>query len=326
MHCELVVTGLFAAPAAARRPSVELLLARGRCTSASSQSYETWLRDAFELDAPLPAGALTLLAAGGEPGSDWWIRADPAHLRLMRDRLVFVPAAALRIQRNEADALCDALNRHFAPHLNVQVIDGERWVARTAAGLAVAAQPPLELAGREVALAMPPTASALLNEAQMVLHAHPVNEAREARGEPTVNSVWFWGAGRAPRVASKSWHSVTADEPLALGLARAAAMRYHALPPSAAAWLDSAPEDGRHLVVLDALRAPLALSETGEYQDAIARLEQDWFAPLLAALRGGRVGMVTIHVPDAADCLAYETIRTDLRRFWRRPKALEHYA
>jgi hypothetical protein len=326
MHCELVVPGLFAAPAAVRMPSVELLLARGRRTSGGSQTYETWLRDAFELDASLPAGALTLLAAGGEPGSDWWTRADPVHLRLMRDRLVFVPAAALRIQRGEADALCEALNRHFGPQLHVQPTDAERWVLRTSEGLAVSGQPPLELAGRDVTLAMPPTASALLNEAQMVLHTHPVNEAREARGEPTVNSVWFWGEGRAPRIASKRWHSVTADDPLALGLARAAAMQHRPLPPSAAAWLDRAPEDGRHLVVLDSLRAPLALSETGEYQDAIARLERDWFAPLLAALRGGRMGMVTIHVPDAAECLAYETIRADLRRFWRRPKRLEHYA
>ena len=41
-----------------------------------------------------------------------------------------------------------------------------------------------------------------MNEAQMVLHAHPGNEAREARGELPVNSVWFWGAGElgaAPR-------------------------------------------------------------------------------------------------------------------------------
>jgi hypothetical protein len=119
---------------------------------------------------------------------------------------------------------------------------------------------------------------------------------------------------------------VSADEPLALGLARAAAMRYRTLPGSATAWLDRAPEDGRHLVVLDALRMPLALSESGEYHDAIARLERDWFAPLLAALRDGRIGMITIHVPDAAECLAYETIRGDLRRFWRRPRALEHYA
>jgi len=36
--------------------------------------------------------------------------------------------------------------------------------------------------------------------------------------------------------------------------------------------------------------------------------------------------MVTVHVPDAAESLAYETIRGDLRRFWRRPRSLEHYA
>jgi hypothetical protein len=325
MHCELVVPGLFAAPAAERLPALELLLARGRCTGDSSETYETWLHDAFELEVPLPAGALTLLAAGGEPGADWWIRADPVHLRLMRDRLVLVPSAALRIQRSEADALCEALSRHFGPDLQVQVVDAERWVVRTAGGLAVSAQPPLQLAGRDVTLAMPPTATALLNEAQMVMHAHPVNEAREARGEPTVNSLWFWGEGRTPRVTSKRWRSVTGDDPLAHGLARAAKLPYRNLPASAAVWLERAPEDGRHLLALDALRVPLALAETGEYQDAIARLERHWFAPLLAALRGGRIGMVTIHVPDAAECLAYETIRGDLRRFWRRPKALEHY-
>jgi hypothetical protein len=331
MHCELVAPGLFAAPAAARLPSLELLLARGRCTSAGSQSLESWLHDAFELGEPLAAGALTLLGAGGEPGTQFWLRADPVHLRLMRDRLILAPGAALHIARDEAEALNEALNRHFASRLTVQPIDAERWVARVEQDLTLDAQSPLELAGRDVALGMPAAAGGspshqLLNEVQMVLHSHTVNEARESRGEPAVNSLWLWGGGRAPRVATKRWHSVNADEPLALGLARAAAMRYRALPGSATAWLERAPEDGRHLVVLDALRVPLALSETGEYQDAIARLERDWFAPLLSALRGGRIGMITIHVPDAAECLAYETIRGDLRRFWRRPRALEHYA
>ncbi|TMH65183.1 MAG: hypothetical protein E6H57_15090 [Betaproteobacteria bacterium] len=331
MHCELVAPGLFAAPAAARLPSLELLLARGRCTSAGSQSLETWLHEAFELEQPLAAGALTLLGASGDPGELRWMRADPVHLRLMRDRLILVPAAALHIARDEADALTEALNRHFARRLTVQPIDAERWVARAEEDFPIDAQSPLELAGRDVALGMPAGAGGspshqLLNEAQMVLHSHPVNEAREARGEPAVNSVWLWGTGRAPSVVSKRWHSVTANEPLALGLARAAAMRYRALPASAEAWLERAPEEGRHLVILDALRVPLVLSETGDYQDAIARFERDWFAPLLAALRAGRIGMVTIHVPDAAECLAYETIRADLRRFWRRPKALERYA
>ena len=37
-----------------------------------------------------------------------------------------------------------------------------------------------------------------VNEAQMLLFAHPVNAAREARGLPTVNSLWPWGAGALP--------------------------------------------------------------------------------------------------------------------------------
>ena len=331
MHSELVIPGLFAAPAAARLPAAELILARGRCTSGPSQSLEAWLNDAFGLeDQPVAAGALTLLAAGGEPATDVWMRADPVHLRLMRDRLVLVPPAALRITREEADALAGALNAHFAERLLFQVVDEHRWVARLPVAMEVAAQAPLLLAGCDVAGALPSNTASpahqVLNEAQMVLHTHPVNEARETRGEPAVNSIWLWGAAPAPRIGAPRWQSLSATEPIALGLARGGGIRTRAPAANAEAWLDRLPEDGRHLAVLDSLRVPLALSEDGDYQESLAHLERDWFAPLLARLREGRIGMLTVHVPDAADCVAYEIIRGDLRRFWRRPKALEHYA
>src|SRR3954470_24505229 len=252
MHGELVIPGLFAAPAAARLPAAELIFARGRCTSGPSQALEAWLNDAFGLeDQPVAAGALTMLAAGGEPGNDVWTRADPVHLRLMRDRLVLVPPAALRIARDEAEALAGALNAHFGNRLALQVVDEQRWVARLPAAMEVAAQAPLPLAGCDVAGALPPNAASpahrILNEAQMVLHAHPVNEARETRGEPPVNSIWLWGAGRTPKVESGNWHSVSADDPVPLGLARAAGIRHRLLGPSAAEWLERMPEEGRHL-------------------------------------------------------------------------------
>jgi hypothetical protein len=328
MHCELVVPGLFAAPGATRLPSAELLIARGRCTASDARSLEDWLHDAFELgDEALAAGALTLLGAGGEPGGDCWTRADPVHLQLMRERLVLVPAAALEITGDEAAALCAALNQHFAERLVLQAIDARRWVAKLPRDMALGREPALALAGRDVAPSLPPDAAALLNEAQMVLHSHALNEAREARGAPPINSLWLWGAGRAPRAAhAQRWHSISAADPLVLGLGRAAGLRHRPLPAGGEAWLARAPEEGRHLLVLEALRAPLALAEEESYRESLAALERDWFAPLLAALRAGRIGMVTIHVPDAGECTAYETIRGDLRRFWRRPKALEHYA
>jgi len=331
MHAELVVPGLLAARPAGRLPALELLLARGRCSSSESRHLAAWLGQAFALgEGPLPAGALTAAGAGEEIDEQCWARLDPVHLRLMRDRLILLPGAALRITAEEAAALADALNAHFAGRLALRVAEPARWAARLGDALEATAECPLELAGRDVDLCLPggrdaKRAHQLLNEAQMVLHSHPVNEAREARGEAAINSLWLWGTGRKPAAHETRWHCVVADDPLVLGLARSAGVRHQALPANAGAWLERAPEDGRHFVLLDALRLPLALGEAGEVEETLARLERDWFAPLLGALRSGRIGMVSCHIPDGPECVAFETIRGDLRRFWRRPKALETY-
>jgi hypothetical protein len=320
MHCELLVPGLLApmeGGALPRLPALELLLARGRATEGDATSMEAWLAEAFEVEG-LPAGALTLLACAEEPGEAAWARADPVHLRLLRDRAVVVPGEALALSAGEASSLTESLNRHFAGRLEVRAPAPARWVMRLAAPLELPEHPALSLAGKA---ASPGRADALLTEMQMVLHEHPVNEAREARGEPPVNSVWLWGSGAAPKSASARWHSIVADDPLARGLARAAQLRSREAV-SAAAWLDRAPEEGRHLVVLDSLRAAAALGDAEAFGRAAQALEEEWFAPISAALRAGRVGMVTIHVPDAGGSLSVETIRGDLRRMWRRPRPL----
>ena len=335
MHCELIVPGLFAEASGTRAPSLELLLARGRGrvqASSRSLTVEAWLQAAFAVEGEsLQAGALSLAGAGGELGHDCWARADPVHLRLLRDRLIVVPAEAFALSRPEADALVEALNRHFGERLVFQALEPGRWCARLDLQPGFQACAPLDAAGRDVDLAMRAGGEAgkrwatLLNEAQMLLHAHPVNAAREVHGDPVVNSLWLWGAGTAPRVQPSRWRSVSADDLVARGLARLSGARERALPPGAEAWLQDVPLDGRHLVLLDALRAPLALGQSAEYAECIDALEKRWFEPLLAALRSGRVGMVTVHVPDSLGA-SFETIRGDLRRFWRRPRALEKYA
>ena len=302
MHCELVVPGLLAS--GMRPASLELLVARGRRSKASPQSLERWLQHAFGLEGRLAAGALSLLGAGGAPGDAVWARADPVHMQVMRDRVVLAPAGAFAISLQDADALCQAVNAHFAGAIELRTLDASRWCARLEREIDAGDEPPGSMAGQE---ATQRAGDALLTEIQMLFHSHPVNAAREARGEPAVNSVWFWGAGRLPARTQSHWSSVTSEEPLALGLARNSGATARALPAGAAQWPSSG--EGRHLVVLDA---------------ANASLEAEWFAPLAAGLRAGRIGMLTLHVPDAG--LSFETTRGDLRRFWRRPKPLERYA
>lgn len=340
MHAELVVPGLLpdaegesSALQFPPAPALELLLARGRRSSGPRADYEQWLASASGRAEPgeLPAGALTLLAEGGTPGDAVWMRADPAHLRLGRTELRFLPAAAFGLQPEECASLAEALNRHFAGELEFFPMHPLHWCVRLASMPLITALSTAAVAGRDMNANLPigddaTSWHARLNEIQMLLHRHPLNEARIARGAPEVNSLWFWGAGPLPPADGIGWRSVSSDEPVARGLALRSGGRAQQLPDSASAWLAPLPGEGRHLAVLDALRLPLALGEHAAWSARLAQMELDWFAPLLEALRNGRIGMLTLHLPDGREALSCETARGDLRRFWRRAKPLPAYA
>ena len=326
MHLELVVPALFSAQEAAPAPAIELLLARGRRTSEAQKGFEQWLSSAFNAgEKPLPAGALTAFSAGLAADSGAWLRADPVHLRADRDRLLLVPNQAFDLSQLEADALAGALAPLLAGNFTLHVVRPDQWCLRMDQEEAGAsAQPPIELAGANIDPHLPPKRwHPLLTELQMALYAHPVNTAREARGAPVVNSLWLWGAGKLPASAQGPWQSVSADDPVALGLARLAGMRHRSPGAGAEEWLARAPEEGRHLLLLDGLRSARALGDFDAFQQRLAALEVRWFAPLLAALKAGHIGMVTVQVPDAG--LSFETVRGDLHRFWRRPRPLAAY-
>ena len=331
MHVELVVPALFSCDAAA--PALELLLARGRRAAGRRAALEDWYREAFGLQKqPLPAGALTALAYGMDAGQDSgaaiWLRADPVHLRADRDRLLLIPSAGFELTADEARQLCEELNRHFSDQFTLHAFAPEIWGLQAKTFLDLQSRAPIEIAGLDVDAELPEKRwHALLNEIQMALYQHPVNTAREARGAPVVNSLWPWGAGPLPdagqmRQASR-WQSVSAEDPVALGLARLAGIRHRPAGNGAAEWLERAPEDGRHFVLLDSLRGAAALGDGEALAQRQQVLEQRWIAPLLAALRAGRIGMLTVHVPDAG--ASFETARGDLRRFWRRPRSLTAY-
>ena len=340
MHLELVVPALFQVqdlPPAAM-PSLELLLARGRRTNRAASHLETWLWQACGHPRPdsenffIPVGALTALAHGLDPGAHQWLRADPVHLRPDRDRLLLVPNQAFAVSAEEARTLTMALAPLLSGKFTLHPLAPDAWGLRvddelefnSRGGIPAEARPPIELVGADIDPQLPPKPwHPLLTEIQMALYEHPVNTAREQRGEPVINSVWLWGAGKLPAAANGPWQSLAANDAVAIGLARQAGIRHDAPGAGASAWLGGAPADGRHLVVLDQLRGVHALGDLTALARRLQALEEDWFAPLLAALQAGRIGMLTLQVPDAG--ASFETVRSDLRRFWRRPRPLENY-
>ena len=331
MHLELVVPALLPAldVPPIRMPALELLLARGRRSNGQEGNLEAWLCRAFGVEkasAPaVPAGALTALAYGLDAGAHSWLRADPVHLRADRDRVLLMPGQALSITADEAQGLAAALAPLLAGRFALHAVRPDHWCLRIQGEepLDVSARPPIDLAGADIDPHLPPKQwLLLLTEIQMALYSHPVNTERERRGDPVINSLWLWGAGTAP-AASGHWTSILASDPVAVGLARCAGMRQRDPGGGADEWLARAPEDGRHLVVLDGLRGVHALSDPEALARRMLALESNWFAPLVAALKSRRIGMLTIHLPEAG--ASFETARPDLNRFWRRPQALAAY-
>src|SRR5882672_2059641 len=329
MHCDLYVPDFFSAEGL--QPSevlvaAETLTARGRRKRIAPVSPEGWLFERFGVtrQRDWPVAPYTLLADGGTPERHYWMRADPVHLQVGRDSLGLADSAAFEVSREESEALVETLNRHFGEAMRFYPVRPARWYVRLDTAPDMQTTPPAAARGPAIDEKFPsgPDAMrfhALMNEAQMLLHEHPVNAEREARGEPALNSIWFWGGGVIDTGRARPFSMVFSDDPLARGLALAAGIPALALPKDAGSALAALGDESRVLAVQDAPRE-------AQLRGRRAALERDWFQPLLAALKSGRIGMLTLHLCGADSLLEVETVRSDLRHFWRLRKPLSAYA
>lgn len=315
-----------------------MLLARGSRQSFPPVGWEAWLCQAFEVERQRdwPVAPLTLMVDGGDPGEAYWLRADPVHLRLHREQLVLADSNAFAVSRDEAAALTDAMNAYFAAErLHFSAPRPDRWYLRLDSDPQIVTCPLDEAAGGSIERRLPAGEKALEwhrigNEIQMLLHAHPVNEAREARGELTVNGVWLWGGGRRAAVFGRHFHSVAADEPLAAALAANADIPVAPPGDDGTQWLARAQAISRatdhHLIVLAQLAGAVRRGDIAAWRDGLEALNRRWIVPLLAGLKAGAIGELAIVAPERTGCARFELHRAGLLKFWRRARPLSAYA
>lgn len=325
-------------------PALCTLLARSRMARRWPQSLEATLTDLFgqpENAAHAPFRLLGETAGAKDTAADHWVCADPVHLRLVQERLILADSAQFGIELSEAHALAESLNAHLGDSCYFHVAAADRWYMQVHdKRLQITLDtPPLSAAtGRNIERLMPESAEArelrkLHNEAQMLLHAHPVNAAREATGRMPINSLWLWGAGRLPvrheelgdgtnAQAGCCFDGVWSINPLAIGLARAAGVPTHPLPVDLGSLLEHTAPETEHLVVLEDLLAPVQYENGDQYRSALASLDQHWFAPLRAALLSGKIKSLRIEAPTAYAVLTWRSKRTDQWKLWRKPQAL----
>jgi hypothetical protein len=102
---------------------------------------------------------------------------------------------------------------------------------------------------------------------------------------------------------------------MARGLARAAGIEPGTPDADRALCADT-------LALLDTLAAPIRHLDPERWQDALAALEQGWFAPISRALGRGDLQHFTLYVPGEGAGFSLTHGRGARWRFWRKPMPL----
>ncbi|MBI4383790.1 MAG: phosphoglycerate mutase [Nitrospinae bacterium] len=285
-------------------------------------------------------------------GDDFPLCCDFVILQSSHNDMVMKDYAAGGISSDDANLLLDALRKQivdvsvdFYPgngYHNLMVVKN-RLLARTGVlktgpagpmknggvpppdGPAAPARltPPDELIGEGIRRHMPADdahkeLAYIVNQAQIILHHHPLNKERRRRGLDPVNSIWPWGNGGRPDLPSfesgnrKTASAVSASS-LFTGMAVCAGMKV--VPAQGAAGSMDADGLGKVRAATDELRARDAVylqvsaceevSLHGNLDDKILAIEdfdREVVGPLLSALEGRndvKILLVVSHVSSA---------------------------
>ncbi len=131
-----------------------------------------------------------------------WGQLTPVHWHVGRDEIVLTDPEALQLGEAESRALLESVRELFESEGFALAWGAPlRWYAAHESLVELPTASLDRVVGRNVDRWLPEGAQARLlrrlqNEVQMLLHTHPVNEARESRGALAVNSFWLSGCGR----------------------------------------------------------------------------------------------------------------------------------
>ena len=160
---------------------------------------------------------------------------QPVHLHATRDHLILMAQSQINLTVNESANLLQVALPFIEEDFGAKVLfQGQRdWFIPAGPFASLATHSIDQAHGRNIDWWMPRDTSEigiaklwrkLQNEIQMLWHIDPVNEEREQRGYPSINSLWISGIGKladtqAPKFLG-STSQIYGDHPRLVGLAK----------------------------------------------------------------------------------------------------------
>lgn len=277
-------------------------LARADRTDAAAGESAQLQRHVRAIPAPPAVAAVTRQLDAADAAPHAWLRADPAHVRADISGGRMLACGEMGLTTDECEALIRPLRPLFGDEgMPISAPTPARWyLMLPREAKCPAFDPPADVLGDDLEPHLPQGDAGrrwrrLLNETQVLLHNHPLNEKRIAQGQLPVNSLWFWGGGVLPDFVQVEARMFS-DDALVHGLLRIAQAGVQPVPSRFGA----------------ALREGDAIFDLRGLRD-LSTLANDWLLPAYATMRADDVLSL-----DFADGAQYVLRRAQRWRFWRR--------
>lgn len=277
----------------------------------------------LEVNQDPPIAAVTAYADGLPGHSGWWLRADPVYLQADRHQAFLLASDELQLTDNEAGQLITTINNHFANDgWSINAPQPQRWYLQRDTASQITTTPLIDVMGRDIHSHLPqgedgPYWHRVLNELQMLLYEHPVNQQREVEGRLPVNSIWFWGSGSMPTKVTSSWDKVVSDDFVVQSLAQHGDLDTESLENVKPDQLE-----GRILMVINDCYELVRAGDVFGWLNILEILQNNVLVPLKTLIGQKHCRALTL-IP--ANGHAYYVTDKNLRCFWRRHKSLQSF-
>jgi hypothetical protein len=205
-------------------------ISRGDSEPIAKSGREAALRESFEFTGiHFPYAALARSLVWSDAADAVWVNADPAFVVADAVTVRMLACGNLGLTAEESADLAKPLKLLFGDAgFPLEVSPVGRWQLRCPKGSRLPVfSPPSAVLGDDMARHLPSGDNErqwrhLLNEAQVILHNHPLNATRTQRGLSPANSVWFWGEGALPEWVRTTVTRVISGDDSVVALARRA--------------------------------------------------------------------------------------------------------
>jgi hypothetical protein len=334
---QIVVPGLFDLPleelepgfVVDRLPALNRILGLSTTHATQDYSIDAMLCGALGLPSTLlPSGSsqhgLPMAQAFADDNDDpaRLLLVEAIHLRADMHSAVAVPIPDNSENNQDITILIKDLCELFDVDCDVKSVTHRQYLLRLKQFDAPLHYPhPLSVLGKSISPFIEQSRAVLpwyqlINEFQMFLHQHPLNQRRVQQGRLPINSLWAWGAGTAPDLPPDPLPDWYCDDDLLNQFTSSLGLQVRACSGLAGS------HEMRHAVIVD-LRL-IQLLKSGlecNLDELLLDLERNLFAPILQKLSENPVPLML----RAGYRVDFEFKPLARFKFWRRPGSLEDW-